>query len=123
MARGASRVPFLGTNTRGRFHDPKQARLSIQHNPSNTPSNVNPPPKNHNAPPHIINSVINSYYKYTSSKKQLKESKLVQAYFEQWTSGFAIKWLLQSNFEIFCGDIHHKNKLSGAGVTGEVDQK
>ena len=33
-----------------------------QQNPSNTPRNVNPPPKNHNAPPHIINSVINSYY-------------------------------------------------------------
>ena len=41
------------------FQGPKQARLSTE--PLQCPRNVNPPHKNHKAPRHIINSVINSY--------------------------------------------------------------
>ena len=55
--------PVLGPNhTRCRSCDFRaQNRLDFQQNPSNAPSNVNPPHKNHKAPCHIINSLINSY--------------------------------------------------------------
>ena len=69
----------------------KQARLSS--NPSNAPSNVKAPQKNHKAQRHIIKSLINSYY-YTYSNvleicymKQMTTIKH-RLHFHNFTSGY-----------------------------------
>jgi len=54
--------PVLGPDFRA------QNRLNFQQNPSNAPGNVNAPHKNHKAPRHIINSLINSYKRTVQRK-------------------------------------------------------
>ena len=39
----------------------RKGNSRAQNRPSNTPSYINPPPKNHNAQPHIINSAIGNF--------------------------------------------------------------